>query len=249
MSEFRTRRIRQKPPLKPFKKIKSGFAHSVKACSCVNKKQKSYFLGSILVLLSVFIVLKVTMGIFNTIKDFDPKDVLYAIDADLKKDLNGYSNFILLGDGGHERDGADLIDTIMVASIDYEDGSVSLLSIPRDYYVRSEQFSSSKINELYRNNKRELGEEGAYDLYRQVAGDIVNLNIQYYARIDFNAFVEVIDSLGGITVDVKESIYDPYYPNETDNGYTVFEIKAGLQEMNGETALKFVRSRKNHIRF
>jgi len=107
---------------------------------------------------------------------------------------------------------------------------VSLLSIPRDYYVRSEEYSSAKINELYRNNKDEYGEEGAFEVYKEVVSDIANLDIHYYARVDFSAFVEVVDALEGITVDVQEPIYDPYYPNETDDGYTVFEIDAGIQE-------------------
>ncbi len=244
MTDFRTRRIRTKPPLRPFKKLKDSLLNCGRIVTGTTKKQRSYALGSISVVVAAFIVVKVTMGFYTTIKDFDPKDVVFSLGADLKQDEFGYTNLMLLGDGGHIRDGADLIDTIMVASLDFNNRKVSLMSIPRDYYVRSEQYGKAKINELYRNNKAELGEEGGYEAFMDVGGQITGLDIQYYARVDFGAFVEVIDSLGGISLEVKESIYDPYYPNETDNGYTVFEVDAGIQEMNGETALKFVRSRK-----
>ncbi len=244
MTDFRTRRIRTKPPLKPFKKIKDSLLNCGRLVTGTTKKQRSYALGFVSVMIAAFIVVKVTMGFYSTVKDFDPKDVVFSLGADLKQDEYGYTNIVLLGDGGHVRDGADLIDTIMVASLDFKTKKVSLLSIPRDYYVRSEKYGNAKINELYRNNKNELGEEGGYEAFMDIGGQIAGLDIQYFARVDFGAFVEVVDSLGGITVNVKDSIYDPYYPNETDDGYTTFEVDAGVQEMNGETALKFVRSRK-----
>jgi len=247
MANFRTRRIRQKPPLKPLKIVKNGLLECTRCFSKMNKKHLSYLLGTALILVAVLIVIKVTTGIYHSIRDFDPKDMVFAMGSDLKQDQNGYTNIVLLGDGGHVRDGADLIDTIMVVSMDFNNKTVSLLSIPRDYYLRyieNKDYAGRKINELYRDFKNELGEEEAYGAYQDVLSDIVNLDIHYYARFDFNAFVEVVDSLGGITVDVKEAIYDPYYPNETDDGYTVFEVDAGIQEMDGETALKFVRSRK-----
>jgi LCP family protein required for cell wall assembly len=201
-------------------------------------------LGAVLVLIGIFIVGKVMVAAYNFVTGFNPKDMVFALGADLKKDANGYTNIVLLGDGGHVRDGADLVDTIIIASIDYKKNAVTLLSIPRDYYVKNVDFPG-KINELYRNHKRKFdSEDELYGLFQTVGGEISGLDIQYYARVNFNAFVEIVDNLGGITVDVKDDIYDPYYPNETDDGYTVFEVKKGVQEMDGETALKFARSRK-----
>lgn len=247
MASFRTRKIRQKPPLKPFKKAKKCLKSMLQSVGKMSKKQASYLLGSVLILIAFYIVIKVTSGLYHVIRNFEPEDIVMALGAELKMDGNGYTNIILLGDGGHVRDGADLIDTIMVASIDWETDSVSLMSIPRDYYLRyipDKEFALRKINEIYRDFKKEYGEEDTFSIYKTVAGGLTNLDVHYYVRVDFNAFVEVVDSIGGITVDVKESIYDPYYPNETDDGFTVFEVDAGVQEMNGETALKFVRSRK-----
>ena len=247
MAYFHTRKIRKNPPLKPLKKIKDGLIHGIKFAFSNSKKQRSYILGFILIVAGAFVVFKVTAGIYKAISDFDAKDIVFALGSELKQDQNRYTNIVLLGDGGHVRDGADLIDTIMAVSIDYENNTISLLSIPRDYYLRyieNKDYADRKINELYRDFKNSKGEKGAYAVYQDVVGDIVNLDMHYYIRVDFNAFVEVVDSLGGITVDVKKMIDDPYYPNETDDGYTVFKISAGPQEMDGETALKFVRSRK-----
>ncbi|MBU0727996.1 LCP family protein [Patescibacteria group bacterium] len=242
---FKTRQIRKRPPIKPFKILKNICSGIWRLLSRTTPKQRSYIWGAILVIIGIFVVSKVMLAAYHFVTGFDPKNLLYTIGSDLEKDENGYTNVLLLGDGGHVRDGADLIDTIMVASIDYEKNAVSLLSIPRDYYVDSESVIwKSKINEIYRNHKNQMDEEARYELFKTVAGEIANLDIQYYARVNFNAFVEVVDSLDGITVDVKDSIYDPYYPNETDDGYTLFEVEKGVQEMDGETALKFVRSRK-----
>jgi LCP family protein required for cell wall assembly len=241
---FKTRQIRKRPPLRPFKKLKKASGLAYDHLSKTTPKQRSYIWGAVLVVLGIFIVVKVMVAAYNFITGFDMKDVLFSFGSELQKDENGYTNIVLLGDGGHVRDGADLIDTIMVASIDYEKNAVTLLSIPRDYYIKNVDWPG-RINELYRNHKLQYeNEDELYGLFQDVVGEIADLDVQYFLRVNFNAFVEIVDSIGGVTVDVKETIYDPYYPNETDDGYTLFEIKKGLQEIDGETALKFTRSRK-----
>jgi len=243
MGAFQTRKIRRKPPLQVIKKVKGGLTRILSRFQKVGRPKVSYLIGFILVLLGVAVVFKVTFGLYAWIRDFDVTKIATVVGSDLEQDKNGYINLVLLGDGGHVRDGADLVDTIMVVSIDPINSTASLLSIPRDYYIKGNGIRAGKINELYRSYKREMGEE-AFSMFAKAAGELTDLAIPYYARVDFNGFVEVVDGLGGITVDVKEDLYDPYYPNETDDGYTVFEVKAGMQEMNGEIALKYARSRK-----
>lgn len=246
---FKTRKLRQRPPLRPFKKAKQFSLGMSQVMKKMPHKTKNYLLAGMLVIFGIFVVLKVTGAAYNFISGFSFKDLVFTVGADLQKDKYGYTNILLLGDGGHERDGADLVDTIIVASIDYEKNAVSMLSIPRDLFITADKdlgiMYGGKINELYRNHKTLIPDEnGRYQVFEKAVGKIVNLDIQYYARVDFNAFVEVVDSLGGITVDVQNDIYDPYYPNQSDDGYTIFSVKKGLQEMDGETALKFTRSRK-----
>ena len=244
MNAFRTRQIRKKSPLQLFKILKKGLCKCTELFSGTSKKHVSYFFGFISIIIAVFIIFKVTTGIYYVISNFDIKNLALSFGTDLKKDQYGFTNIVLLGDGGHERDGADLIDTIIVASLDHKNKAVSMLSVPRDYFINNKKYGSARINSFYAYSKNKLGKDKAYGVYQEILNDILDLDIQYYLRVDFNAFVEVIDSLGGITVDVKKTIYDPYYPNNTDNGYTVFEIKKGINNLDGETALKFVRSRK-----
>jgi len=241
---FQTRQIRRRPRKKPFKKIKKIVASAIRVASKASPKKKSYIVGAILVIFAIFVVGKVMLVAYNFVSNFDAKSLISVAGSDLEKDDYGYTNILLLGDGGHVRDGADLIDTIMVASIDHKKNAVSLLSIPRDFYVTPSIGRPGKVNEVYRNNHKNIGEEEAYELFQDVAGDVAGLDIHYHLRVDFNAFVEVVDSLGGIMVNVENAINDPYYPNETDNGYKTFRIDKGPQVMDGEIALKFVRSRK-----
>lgn len=247
MSDFKTRKIRKKTSIGVSKKLKANLFSFLSLSKNIKKKHFSYFLGFLLIIIAASIVFKVSASAYKAIQNFSMQNMVLAMGSDLKQDENGHINIVLLGDGGHLRDGADLIDTIMLASIDSKNKKVSLFSVPRDYYLRyikHKEYKDIKINELYRNFKKQLGDNSAYELYQTVLGDMFNMHIDYYIRVDFNAFVEIVDSLGGVTVDVKKDIYDPYYPNNTDNGYTLFEVKKGLQDMTGETALKFVRSRK-----
>ena len=73
------------------------------------------------------------------------------------------------------------------------------------------------------------------------------MDIHYYAKIDFQGFEEVVDALGGVTVDVDQTIIDDAYPAAAGSDYLFdpFYLQAGTQELDGETALKYVRSRHN----
>ena len=76
-----------------------------------------------------------------------------------------------------------------------------------------------------------------------VIEDILGIKIHYYATVDFTAFKEIIDTLGGIDIVVPETLHDTSYPNEANRGYITFHIDAGLQHLDGDTALKYARSR------
>lgn len=243
---FKTRQIRQKPRPQPLKKLKQMGTSVHDGVRKLPSRTLSYVVSTILVFFGMFVVFKVTMGAYHLVSNFTPADLISTVSSDLKTDENGYTNILLLGDGGYKRDGAGLMDSIMVASIDYKKNIVSMLSVPRDYYITKannlglEQYG--RINEIYINHS-ELGEEEGFHVFKDAVGQLVNLDIQYYMRVDFKGFVEIVDSLGGITVDVPDTIYDSTYPNATDTGYAPFSIQAGLQELDGETALKYARTR------
>jgi len=250
---FKSRKIRQKPRPKPLKKLKQFGEAFKERGKQVPSKTINYIVASFLVVLGTLVVGKVSVATYHFVADFSVSPVsaiTNVIGKDLRKDDNDYTNILLLGDGGFDRDGAGLLDTIMVASIDYEKNAVSLLSVPRDYYVDQTNNlgltrTGSRINQIYVNYGDIDNQDERYKIVKEAVGELMNLDIQYYMRTDFQAFVEVVDSIGGITVEVPKAIYDSQYPNANDNGYDPFSIAAGLQEMDGETALKYARSRKS----
>lgn len=222
------------------------------------KKEKkprkiNVIIGSFLALIGVFVVYQITFFAYIFLKNFEIKDVFLVFNDEIKKDENGFTNFLLLGRGGGTHDGPDLTDTMIVASFDPKTNSIVMLSIPRDFYVQTEYYGSSRINEVVRNVKNRLmyqnkftAEEAQAEgikLLKKKIEDLTELNLHYYAIIDFSGFKSVVDSLGGIDIEVKNNIVDTTYPADTGWGYQTFSIKKGLQHLDGPTALKYARSR------
>jgi len=163
----------------------------------------------------------------------------------LQGEGDGRINILLLGIGGANHPGGLLTDTIMVASIDPINKKVAFMSIPRDLYVPIEGYGSAKINYAHaygEANPQKTG--GGPELTKKTVSKILDLPIHYFVRVDFEGFIKFINELGGVTVDVKKNLSDPYYPDEKMVGYKPFYIKAGTQTMDGATALKFARSRE-----
>lgn len=124
-----------------------------------------------------------------------------------------------------------LTDTLMVAAINPANKSISLVSIPRDFY-----YNGRKINELY----FRYGIEKTAEAVNQITG----LRIDKYIIFDFIAFETFIDAVGGITVNVDKAIDDNAYPGPNFT-YTRVIFNKGLQQMDGSTALKYARSRES----
>jgi len=154
-------------------------------------------------------------------------------------------NILLLGIGGVEHEGPNLTDTIMVVSVDPINKEAAMLSIPRDLYVPVGDWGSYKINSVYNLGKSYFDKEAeSFELVKKIVSDVLGVPIHYFVLVSFEGFEDIIDILGGIEVEVKEDIYDPYYPDREMEGYEGFKIEKGFHVMDGETALKYVRSRK-----
>ncbi len=163
----------------------------------------------------------------------------------LKGEGDGRINILFLGYGGPNHPGGKLTDTIQVVSINPDDKSVAMLSIPRDLYVEIKSPSyAGKINGVY-NLGNEKTKEGGPNLMKQEVGKILDLPIHYYVGVDFTGFKKAVDAIGGIDIFVDKDINDPLYPADDMIRYSPFKIKAGMQHMNGETALKYARSRES----
>lgn len=153
-------------------------------------------------------------------------------------------NILLIGIGGQSHPGGTLADSIMVASIDPKEKTISLLSVPRDLYVTIPGVGKQKINAAHSIGETQNKTGGGPALIKQVVSDTLGVPIHYFIRIDFDGFKKIIDTLGGVTVDVKIPINDPLFPDSQLKGFEPFSIKAGKQKLDGTTALKYVRSRE-----
>lgn len=152
-------------------------------------------------------------------------------------------NILLIGIGGQGHDGPNLSDTIQVLSITPKENRASIISIPRDLYVQvPDSFQKVKINEVHAIGEDNQVEGGGPGLLKTTASDILGVPIHYFIRVDFDGFKQIVDSMGGVSIDVQERLYDPYYPR--GYGYQVVDIRPGRVQMDGETALKYARSRE-----
>ncbi|MDP3994628.1 MAG: LCP family protein [bacterium] len=175
------------------------------------------------------------------------------------KSNKGRVNVLILGRAGSGYSAPDLTDTIIAASISNDKDSVRLFSIPRDIWVPSIR---AKINSAYYWGNQENSywgqqnnTEDGNELVKSLVSEIVGQPIHYVVVVDFSGFKEIVDVLGGIDIDIKKSFVDTKYPIAGkeddkcggDKKYLCRFETVGFQEgpvhMDGETALKFVRSR------
>jgi len=124
-------------------------------------------------------------------------------------------------------------------------GKVSVLSIPRDTYI--DDVVTNKINAVYSTNggynkdKNSKDYEKAEKAMLEQVEEITGITPNYYITIDTNALVELVDAIGGVTVDVPINMK---YDDSSQNLH--INLKKGTQKLNGAQAEQFVRFRKNN---
>ena len=136
--------------------------------------------------------------------------------------------------------GTSNTDSMMLFRIDPNGEMISVLSIPRDLYVDIPNHGQGRINTAYSWGERDG--TGGLNLARRTVSAAVGVPVQHAALIDFQAFVTLIDTIGGIDVDVPYDIADPTFPGE-GVGYDPFYLSAGHHHLDGATALKYARTR------
>ncbi len=132
-------------------------------------------------------------------------------------------------------------DSIMILSVNPKNQKVSLLSIPRDLFIETPNYGYLRVNTIIR--EAELANEGTG--IEELTASLENtfgIQIHHYARLNFEAFVDVVDAVGGVKIDVPKHIEDYDYPTE-DYGTMYVEFNAGEQKMDGATALIYARTR------
>lgn len=158
----------------------------------------------------------------------------------LHGEKEGRINILLLGRAGEHYPGKNLTDTVMVMSIDTEHKRVALLSLPRDLYVPigvGDYYT--KLNSVYQYG---LSNDTGVAPLEQTIETITGLPIHYFVTLDFDSFEKVVDTLGGISIDVPRDLTDTRYPGK-NYSYETFHIEKGWQTLDGATTLKYVRER------
>jgi len=154
---------------------------------------------------------------------------------------SGAVNFLLLGAPGEGNDAPDLTDTILVARLDLTQNKIFLFSLPRDLLVKIPDTDSyTRLNALYALNKKNFGHE--FDDLIQKVQEITGLTLNHYVFVDLQTVRQLVDIFGGVNVLVAEDIKDTAFPGP-NHSFQTFELKAGWRYLDGETALKYMRSR------
>lgn len=133
--------------------------------------------------------------------------------------------------------GGLLTDTIMLASVSTENKVLNILSIPRDTKVNI-RGRNVKINSAYG-----MGKEGErINLPRELIEDITGLDINYYAVVDPEVVVQVVDAVGGVEIDVPQRMY---YWDPTQN--LKIDLQPGLQTLDGDKSEQYLRFRSGYL--
>jgi len=221
-----------------------------------------------LILLAV--VLLIIFGIFKSqINSF--LSVIYSVTIDKTIDLTEREqesfNIAVLGIGGGKHEGPDLSDTIILANVNIKQNKVHMFSIPRDLWLPD---SSDKVNAIYAKAKQK---GNAIPAVESMMEEVTGQKIDYVLVLDFEGFTKLVDHLDGIDVDVLRTLDDYHYPIEgmendscgkseedieafvaTSSAemelwdyfgcrYKHLHVDAGVNHMDGQQALEFVRSR------
>ena len=166
--------------------------------------------------------------IINTItKDMDTGSANYSA---LKE--QGKFNILIMGEDDVE--GSRRSDTILLATVDVDDKNVRVLSLPRDTRVSIPGHGTQKLNHAFA--------FGGPVLMKETIEKYLNIPILYYLVIDYDSFPALVDTMGGVEIDVQKKMRYVDRAGKLD-----INIQPGLQVMDGKQALHFVRFRKDAL--
>lgn len=209
-------------------------------------KKQAFFLGLIAAVAGLLFSGRLNFGSLLT-----PVSVFSQIvNPRSLEQTDGHTNFLILGVDRRSNAGfisGVLTDTIMMTSLDPKRNQLTSISLPRDLWVKYDNYSSGKINAAYA--------LGGVELTKKIVGQVLGVPMHYFAVIDFQSFEEAIDILGGIDIEVENTFDDYRYPvfgkelDECDGDpelkcrYEHLHFDKSYQRMDGKTALAFARSR------
>lgn len=144
-------------------------------------------------------------------------------------------NLLFLGIPGEGYHGPRLTDSIIIINSTSKGENPIGISIPRDLFIKNPYKEHyTKINALYQDNDIQG--------IKTVLKEITDLDIDYFIVLDLGGVKKIIDQLDGIDVVVENDVYDPQFPGP-NNSYVTFSLNKGSHHLDGETTLKYLRSR------
>ena len=210
------------------------------------KKLKPIFKKIIAVV--ILIIVLVSVVVFTPI--FEKKEIVIAGQKGIKKVIDlgklGLSfpssikdkervNFLFLGIPGQGYSAPTLTDTIIIINSTPKGENPIAISIPRDLFVKfPNQEYYTKINAIYQ-------DEGIKGI-KSVIKEITDFDIDYFLVLDLTGVEKLVDKFNGIDVLVENDIYDPNFP-KSDGSQEIFSLEKGWHRLDGETALKYIRTR------
>lgn len=159
--------------------------------------------------------------------------------------LSAPSNILLIGvDTGPGRDDQGRSDSLVLVRTDPDEHRIALLSIPRDLRVEIPRFGLDKLNAAYA--------YGGPALTIETVESLTGLPVHHVAVVDFSTFADLVDALGGITVDVPKRIVSnrfdcPYSSKAACERWQGWRFSPGQQELDGRRALVYARIRENRL--
>ncbi|WP_404331162.1 LCP family protein [Mesobacillus maritimus] len=195
-----------------------------------HRRKRKWFVSLLLLfgLIAVYSYSQFQAGLEDSKEEAGEPKVEYSFNGN--RDENGYTNILLLGSDarGEENSRAD---TIMIASYNPDTGTYKLASIMRDTYISIPDHGENKINSAFA--------FGGPELLRQTIKENFDVDLQYYAIVDFQGFVRLIDTAfpQGVEIEVEKSM-------SKDIGVT---LEPGVQTLDGEHLLGYVRFRQDAV--
>jgi len=173
----------------------------------------------------------------------DPSDP--SLKKGIPKSENPSINILFLGVVGEGSRGAFLSDTIFVININPAREQITVISMPRDLWVKIPDGSTGiKINGIYalENKDKRFSQANSYDLIKEKTEDITGLFINYIVILDLKGLEKLTDALGGIDIWLEKDVIDPDLVNP-HNPSEIFHLPAGWRHLDGALLIKFIRTR------
>jgi len=166
--------------------------------------------------------------------------------------LNGSDrvNILLVGYGGGDHDGAYLADSIQVLSIDPATDTTTTVPIPRDLWIEGvgSYPQNGKVNEVFQAGFNEGGLERGGALLAEVLADVTGLQIEHWLSIDFAGFRDMVDAVGGVTINNPTAFAYTTNGAQHDAGnWSTGSFEAGEIHLDGAQALAYSRARFTNV--